>query len=87
MIRKTLESFDSEVIQLIEDLELVQIGSPEFLEHLAMLAVQGVGTFEHQKELDRLSDMHYIIKGLNPRFHDFRKSQDLLFAGVQGKLF
>lgn len=79
--------FDSEVIQLIEDLELVQIGSPEYREHLAVLAVQGVATFEHERELDVQRDLHYILKGLNPRFHAFRKSQDELFACRQGKLF
>ena len=68
MIHKTPESFDSEVIQLIEDLDLVQIGSPEFREHLAMLAEQGCGTFEYQMELDRLSYMRHIIKGLNPLY-------------------
>lgn len=87
MIPKIPECFDSEVMQLIEDLGLVLIGSPEYREYLAMLAVQGVATFEHERQLDVQRDLHYIMKGLNPRYHAFRKSQDELFSCRQGKLF
>lgn len=87
MIPRTPDFFDSEVMALIEDLGLVQIGSPEYREHLAMLAVQGVATFEHECELDVQRDLHYICKGLRPRNYYFRRKQDELFAGVQGKLF
>lgn len=38
MILKTLDGLDSEVIQLIEDLGLVQIGSPEFAQHIVALS-------------------------------------------------
>lgn len=75
--------YDSEVMSLIADLELVPIGSPEYREFLARRAVLSECTFDRQFELDRQNRLSYIMRGLNPRYHQFRKNQSLLFSQRQ----
>ena len=69
------DSFDSEVMQLISDLELVQIGSPEYREWLAILAASEFTNYwfcerwlaaRHDKEKERNRLMRELFKRNKP---------------------
>ena len=71
MILKTLDGLDSEVISLIQDLGLVQVGSEEFCKHIVALTNSRYSKYwfcervlDHQraKELDRSRLLSEICK-------------------------
>lgn len=85
MILKTLDSLDSEVIQLIEDLGLVQIGSPAFAAHIVALTnsryshywfCERVLDLQRQKELDKQRFLSELFK--RNRKYSRYKPNDLL---------
>lgn len=62
------------IIALVDDLGLVP-GPPSRLPF--------DGSFEEEFEEMYSTEMRYIMRGLNPRYHRFRVRQDALFASSQ----